>query len=120
MARTRLTKTTAPGSYPNAGVAVTMTAADVANKNDFIMGGNDLLIALNTHAADPATVTISSVQDAQGRTKDITADSIAAGAMHVYGPFREREGWEQSGGVLHLEASAADIKFGVIALPLDE
>lgn len=120
MARTRLTKTAAPGSFPTAGVAVTMTAADIVNKNDFVLGGNDLLIALNTHASDPATVTINSFADSHGRTKDITADSIAAGAMHVYGPFREREGWEQAGGVLHLEASAADIKFGVIALPLDE
>jgi hypothetical protein len=119
-ARTSLVKTTASGSYPTAAVAVTFAAADASNKNSFIMNANELLIAWNGHATDPFTVTINSIADTHGRTKDITADSLAAGEMHVYGPFRELEGWQQASGVLHLEASSVEIKFAVIALPQDE
>ena len=50
MPRTALTKTTAPGGYASAGVAVTMTAADVANGNSFTAEANDLVIAQNTGA----------------------------------------------------------------------
>lgn len=119
-ARVALTKTNAPGSYPTAGVTVTFTAADITDKNTFVLTGHDLVIAWNQHATDPATVTINSVANTRGRTKDITADSLLAGEMHMYGPFKELEGWVQSGGGLNLEASAADIKFAVIALPQNQ
>jgi len=51
MPRTALTKTTAGGGYASAGVAVTMTAADVANLNSATAEGNDLIIAHNTGPA---------------------------------------------------------------------
>lgn len=116
MPRTRLTKTTAPGSYPADGVTATQGAADVTNKNDLLMTGDDLLIAYNSGVSS-STVTINSAANERGRTKDITAESIAAGAVRVYGPFKQKSGWMQSGGVLHLEAAAADVKFVVVKLP---
>jgi len=116
MPRTNVTKTNAPGSFPSAGVAVIFSAADVASKNEFVLTGAEIIVARNT-GAGAATVTINSVANARGRTKDIVADSIAAGAFHVYGPFRSLDGWRQSGGKLHFEASSADIGFAVINLP---
>ena len=120
MARTTITKTTASGSYPTAGVAVTWTDADATNKNTFTMGGNDLLLVRNAHAATAKTVTINSVADAMNRTKDITAESLAAGVVKCFGPFKHLAGWAQSTGALNLEGEDSDIKFAVIALPLNE
>ena len=114
--RTILTKTTAPGSYAAAGVAVTMTAADTANKNRFLSTGKELLIAQNTDAVNPYTVTIYSTADPYGRSKDITAESLVAGAIHVFGPFPQT-GWQQTTGYIHVDGSNAAIKFGVVVLP---
>ena len=114
MARVLHTKTTAPGSNPAAGVTVAFAAATPADDESFLLEGNDLLIARNTHATDPFTVTINSVANAAGRVRDITAESIAAGAYKMYGPFTSRDGWAQAGGVLHFEASDAAIEFAVI------
>lgn len=116
MPRTTLTKTTVPASpYTGAGAAITMTAADVANKNQFAASGNDLVIAHNS-GASPATITITSAEDPYGRTEDITTEAIAAGAIRVFN-LRALPGWRQSDGYIYLEASAADVKFGVLALP---
>ena len=89
MARTRLVTTTAPVRYTAGGVAATQAAAVVANKNDFIMTGDDLLLAYNAGVGS-STVTINSVANERGRTKDITAEAIAAGAVRVYGPFKQK------------------------------
>jgi len=120
MARTSITKTTALGSYGTDGVSVTWTNADSSNGNSFAMTGNDLLLVRNAHASTAKTVTINSVADQMGRTGDITAESVAAGVVKAYGPFKDKPGWEQSGGVLHLTAEDNNIKFAVIALPLNE
>lgn len=118
MARATITKTTPLGSYgAYSGVLAKLnqTAADVSNKNMFAVGGNDLVIAHNT-GASPATVTFNSVADPQfGRTGDITAYSIPAGELAVFGPFKPA-GWSNS-GYINCEASAADVKFSVIAVP---
>lgn len=117
MARVSHTPDDAPGSYPTAGVTITQTAADTTNKEEFPMTGRELLLAYNS-GVGAATVTINSVANQQGRTKDITADSIAAGATHVYGPFTERRGWAQGDGTLNFEASSTDIEFSVIRMPV--
>lgn len=120
MARVSITKTTAPGSNPTAGALITWTDADASNKNSFVMNGNDLLLVRNAHATDAKTVTLNTVADAQGRTKDITAESLAAGVVRIFGPFRDMVGWAQTSGVMHLEGSTSDIKFAVVALPQNE
>lgn len=114
MPKTTLTKTTAPGSYATAGVALTMAAADVGNKNQFVASGEDLVIAHNTGATEH-TITINSVADPYGRTGDITAEAIAAGAYKIFGPFKTA-GWRQSDGRIYLEANHAEVKFGVVEL----
>ena len=114
MARTVLTKTTAPGGFPTTGTVATFEAADPTNKNSFVMTGRETLLVRNVHATDPKTVTINSAADEMGRTGDITALSIDAGDVVVLGPFKDKTGWAQTGGVLHLEGETTDIEFCVI------
>ena len=115
MARTTLTKSTAAGAYATAGVVLTMTAADASNQNQFVANGNDLVIAHNT-GASARTITITSVADPYGRSGSITTESIAAGAYKLFGPY-SLVGWVQTDGKIYLEASHADVKFGVVTLP---
>jgi hypothetical protein len=114
MARQTHVAQDAPGSYPTVGVALTFTAADVANKEELTMTGQELLLALNT-GVGAQLVTIETVANQRGRTADITADSLAAGAMHCYGPFTNKSGWEQAGKLL-FEADAVDVEFAVVKI----
>lgn len=121
MPRTNLPKTTAKGAYPTLPIAVNsldivFTAADVANKNEFVPSGNDLVLAWNSDAADPYTATVTSAPDPQNRTGDISAYSIGAGEIAHLGPVRTL-GWVQPDGKVYLEANNAAIKFAIIALP---
>lgn len=116
MARTALTKTTVPSPYAGASTAVTMTAADTTNQNSFPLTGREIVIAHNTGASS-RTVTITSVDDRYGRQENIAAESIAAGAIRVYGPGLALEGWQQTDGSLYLEANHAEVKFGILVIP---
>lgn len=116
MPRTTLTKIQAPGSYPTAGVVVTFTAYDATNKNDFNMTGDDLLLIRNDHASTAKTFTLNSVADEMGRTRNIAAQSLAAGVTYVVGPFTNKVGWAQTGNKLHFEGEDNNIKFAVIKL----
>lgn len=51
-----------------------------------------------------------------GNFPTISAYSLGAGEYAAFGPF-EREGWMQSDGYIYLEASHAEVKFGVLTLP---
>lgn len=114
MARVTLTKTTAPGSTNYTGVALTMTAADTTDKNQFVAAGKDLIVAHNT-GGSTYTITVTSAADPYGRTKDISAVNITAGQYMVFGPV-ELTGWQQADGKVYLEASNAAVKFGVVSL----
>lgn len=115
MARTDLTKTEAPGSYGGSGQAVTMVAADVANQNAFVAQGADLIVVHNTDSGAHA-VTVTSAPDPFGRNDDISSESIAAGEIRVFGPFKTT-GWIQSDGKIYLEADDATVELGVVKLP---
>lgn len=112
MSRVASTPVAAPGRYPTAGVAVGMTAADTSNKNSAVMVGGEMLLVHNTDSASH-TYTINSTPDDKARTGDITTQTIAAGAIHVVGPFA-RLGWQQTDGTLHFEANDTTVKFGVV------
>ncbi len=116
MARTTLTKTSAPGRYASNGQALISAAADVANGNQFVASGNELIIARNTDGANAHSVTIHSVNDPYNRSGNIAADSIPAGETKVYGPF-PRLGWMQPDGRVYVNADNSAIEFAVIALP---
>lgn len=113
--RTTLVKTVAPGGYASAGVTVTMAAADIVNQNRFVASGKDLVVAWNS-GVGANTVTITSSDDDKGRLENITAESIAANAVRIFGPFKTL-GWRQSGlQYIHLEANSAEVFLGVIQL----
>lgn len=117
MARQTLPKTQAPDAYPDALTVVTMTAANTTDKEQFVHTGDEILIAHNS-GASAHTITITSTADPQGRTKDITAQSLAAGAIACLGRLGDK-GWTTlvSGQrMVYLEANHAEITFGVIAL----
>ncbi len=121
MAKVTITKTAALGEYGDYSVAsaadLALTAADVANKNQFLFRPRDLLIVQNTDAG-AQTFTVSSVADRKtGRIEDITAYSLAAGEIAVVGPFLDGDGWMQADGYIYVEASAATVKFGVVQQP---
>lgn len=114
MPRTVLTKTAAPGSVNYTGATLTMTAADTSNLNEFVASGRDLIVAHNT-GASTYTITVTSSADPYGRTKDVSAVNITAGAYMVFGPL-ELTGWQQSDGRIYLQANNAAVKFGVVSL----
>lgn len=117
MPRTALTKTTASGAYPTAGVTVTWNDADSGNGNDFAMTGRDLVLVRNGHASTNKTYTVTSAADGQGRSKNITAESLAAGAVVCLGPFRNKSGWSQTGNKFYIDGEDTNIKIAVILLP---
>src|SRR5436305_1430115 len=99
MARTLLTPQAVAAPYPGAGVAVTWTAADVANGNAFVLTEREVVLAKNTDTA-AHVVTLSSVANAFGRSSD-TADVILPGEVRPYAP-KPLAGWMQSDGRLYL------------------
>lgn len=115
MPRTALTVQPAPTGYDTDGSALAWTAADVINKNEFVATGKEMILARNTHATDPYGVTITSVADAYGRTKDIVVAAIAAGVTKMFGPM-PLHGWSNAGKI-ELEATDASVKFAIVRLP---
>jgi hypothetical protein len=115
MPRTTLPKTTGSGPYPDDGVALTMTAADTTNFNQFALTPDDILVIQNTDTVT-RTYTIRSTPDPQGRTGDLASVSIAAGAIHVVGPF-DLLGWQQPDGNLYVGTASSNlIKFGIYTI----
>lgn len=116
MPRTVLPKTLISGPYPGAGVTAVETAADVANLNAFPLTGREIVMARNTDAS-AHNVTISSTADFAGRSRDITLESVPAGAIRFYGGPFAVAGWQQSDGQLYISSDSALVKFTVIQIP---
>lgn len=118
MPRTTTNKTPVVGPYPVSVPAdsldINFQAADTSNLNQFAPGGDDLILAWNTHATNPYTFTVTSAPDGLNRTGDITTYSIGAGEI---AQFRVKNlGWVQSDGKVYIQASNSAVKFGIIAL----
>lgn len=119
MPRTTLNRTTPLGPYPTLQPSAdaldgVWTAADVTNKNQFVLDGPVLLQFWNS-GASPYTVTLTSTTDGQNRTGDVTAYSLAAGDIGVF-KIDQVIGWRQTDGYMYLEASNAAVKFNVTRL----
>lgn len=118
MPRVTLTKQIPLGPYPTLPVGagtltLNETAADVTNKEQFVPSGDDLIIVHNS-GVSAFTVTFTSVADDLKRTGDVSAYSVAAGAIAA---FRfKKPGWMQSDGKVYIEASNAGIKWAVLQL----
>lgn len=115
MPRTTLTPQVLPGPYSATPyVAATFAAGDAVNGNQFKINGDQLLIARNTGVA-ARTITITSAADPYGRTKDITALSMAAGATYVFSKFNT-PGWRQSDGYLYFTVEDPEVTIAIIDL----
>lgn len=122
MARLALTVQSPPPAYPalplavnSADVAFTAAGAAFADGASYPLTGRELLLVRNP-TGGALTVSIDSVSDSRNRTGDIAAYSIGAGEVAAF-YFNRTEGWRQSDGTLHLEASAAGLEFAVVRLP---
>lgn len=108
--------TAAPGPYAAAGIAMVEVAADASNFEQIAATGADIIVARNSNSGSTArTVTITASADPFGRSVNIAAESIAAGAVHVFGPF-PKLGWAQTDGALYYQGSHAEVIFSVIRL----
>lgn len=112
MPRTTIPAQAVSGPYTYDGIALVETPADVVNLNQSPLVDGLMLIAHNTAGAG-GTVTVTSANDPFGRSKDIAAYAVAAGAVAILGPFKQ-SGWLQAGGYLFYEGSAVTIKFSPV------
>jgi hypothetical protein len=117
MPRTVITAQTPKGPYPGpiapGDLSLTFTAADVSNGNEFPLSGHEVLIAYNS-GASPYTITLTSTPDTRGRSADISAYSVAAGAFAFFSYLAGTEGWMESDSAAWISASNAAILFAVL------
>lgn len=121
MARTNIpANSSLVGSYPavplSAGAAdVTETAVDdPTDRMTSLIDNKTYLLAHNTDTV-ARTITIGSTLDSLNRKGDITAYSIAAGKLALFGPFRT-VGWS-NGGNLNIDVSDPKVRLAVLTLP---
>jgi len=81
-----------------------------------VIPSSRVLLLFRNSGASARTITIASNYDAHGRKADITAVSIAAGA--IYGRFLAPHGWEQAlgGRNLAVTCSHAEVLIAAIAV----
>jgi hypothetical protein len=118
MPRTALTVQTAKGPYPVTVAAndldFTFAASDVANGNDYISSGREIILVQNINAS-PQTFTINTAPDQLNRTNNITAFSLGASEFAVFWPGNAF-GFIQSDGKVWLNGAHIDIKWAIIRL----
>lgn len=122
MPTTAVTADTTPGPYSTTGTTITWTAADVANGNHVAVpttGTKWILLARNVHAATTYTVTITSVALAAdtigaGRTGDVAAVNIAAGAQKLF--QLTSAGWKNSSDQIAFSGNNANIQFAFFSI----
>ena len=121
MPRVNVPAQTTPGAYPTLPIGANtrdlamqagQTSGDGGNYT-VIVQDKTIVIVQNTDVG-AQTVTFSSVADALNRTGDITAYSIGAGEIALFGPFK-LVGWT-NGGQLWLHVSDATVKIAVISV----
>lgn len=115
MPTTAITVQDMPSAYSQTGTAVTMTAADVANGNHFVLTGTTIVTAQNT-GGSAYTVTIDSQPDLKyGRSGSVAAQSLAASEIRQFRIVAD--GWaDASTGYVTLSASNAAVKFGLMKI----
>lgn len=115
--RVSITPQTPKGPYPgtvNAGdLALTFTAADATNFNQFAAVGNEILIVQNTDAASQ-TITLTTKPDNFGRSADIATYSMATGTFAMFNFRNANQGWVQADGNVYFQASTSTVKFAVL------
>ncbi len=97
---------------------VALVAGDVVNGNQADCTGKELLLVQNTDIG-AGTVTIAGKADEYGRTGEITAYSVGAGEIAIFGPFPTDAFRQVSpvAGKMNIDVSAATMKLAVLRLP---
>jgi hypothetical protein len=105
-----------PGTVSAGDLALTFTAADATNFNQFAAVGTEVLIVQNTDVGSQ-TITLTSRPDAYGRSADITTYSMATGTFAWFNFRNANNGWIQADGNIYFQASSANVKFAVLRIP---
>ncbi len=109
MARTAMTIRTRPAPYATTPLDITaMDAFDYTNGMTFPANGATGLVISNP-TAGAITLTVHSQPDAQGRSGDINAYSIAAGHLVILQEF-PGQGWNTA-GLTQVDASATGLLY---------
>ncbi len=115
MARVNVVAQVAPGAYPVVTANsrdLAMQAGDVALGNyTALVEGKTLVIIQNTDVG-AHTVTITSVADSLNRTGDVSAYSLGAGELALFGPFKA-VGWTH-GGQIWIDVNDATMKIAAV------
>lgn len=124
MARTDIPVQTLPrwtgGVYPSLPLASSavdfmFTAVDdPTDRQTPLVDAKTVVMAYNTDSG-AHTITFTSVLNAFNRAGDITAYSVAAGKIALFGPFRNA-GWASLGKLL-IDISDPKLRLAVITLP---
>jgi hypothetical protein len=117
MARTTLTKITAPGAYEGAFTTFAFTAfqgTTSTNGEQFSLTGSELIVIRNPTTAT-GSVVLKSVDDPQGRQEDVT-QVMATGEFAVIGPMK-LTGWINTDGNFYLEGTSTSLEVAIIKIP---
>lgn len=116
MARTTITKITAPGAY--AGALTTFAWTDLGTTgtdgHQFTLTGAEVVLLKNISGAGQP-VQLFSVDDNLGRQENVLS-TIAANGYSVIGPMK-LEGWQQSDGYFYLDSTSTAIKAAILKIP---
>ncbi len=105
------------GDYSVANAAdYTYLAADVANKEQTKLTGQEILLVRNVDGAGAHNITITSVDDTFNRSENVTNYSLGLNEFAMFGPFK-LTGWIQTDGNLYFEADNVNIEFAVVRIP---
>lgn len=118
MARSNISKTTLLSAYPTLPltansidlVLTACTGSSGSSGNQIAFGPGDMVVlAQNSDATNPYTVTYTSKADRYNRTGDVGPYTLQAGEIM---PFRfKADGWRQADGYLYCEGNNSAIKF---------
>ena len=95
---------------------LTWTAIDIVDTNKITMPGRKMMLIFRNDDVAEKTVTISSSDNPYGRSGDITAFAMAAGAYAIR--IFEPAGWEQTLGGRDMIITANDADIFVAAINL--
>lgn len=89
--------------------------SDSALGNSVPCTGREYLLAHNNDVAGQ-TVTVDAASDKAGRDGTLTAYSLAADAVAIFGPFPTAY-YRQTDGTLHIDTSDDNVRLAVVRVP---
>jgi hypothetical protein len=89
-------------------------AGDEVDGNEVDCTGAEIVVVENTDSG-AQTVTFTAAPDEIGRAGAITAYSVAAGVIAIFGPFATA-GWRQTDGKLYIDVSDPLVFLGVLRI----